>query len=110
MELLHSSYVMVTVAQVSKEFFSLSSNISHDTNKKHQELKKEMSLEIQKLQRKINVLDQKTNTNLEYCKLQPEDICGPCLCKDDARVLKKYYYNCQNLQVKRDCLEHKKLV
>ena len=27
--------------------------------------------------------------------------------KDNARSLKKYYCNCQNLRAKRDCLEHK---
>ena len=55
------------------------------------------------------MLHQKTNINFEYCKLQPNDICGPCLCKDDARVLKKYYCDCQNLQAKPDCLEHKQV-
>ena len=50
----------------------------------------------------------KTNINFEYCKLQSDDICGPCLCKDDARLLKRYYCNCQNLQAKRDCFEHKR--
>ena len=54
------------------------------------------------------MLHLKTNINFEYCKLQSDDICGPCLCKDDARLLKRYYCNCQNLQAKRDCLEHKR--
>ena len=35
--------------------------------------------------------------------------CGPCICKDDDRILKKYYCDCQNLQAKRDCLEYKQL-
>ena len=107
MELLHSLYVIVTIAQVSKECFSLANNISNDN--KLEELKKVISLEIQKLQKEINALHLKTNINFEYCKLQPDDICGPCLCKDDARVLKKYYCDCQNLQAKRDCLEHKQV-
>ena len=116
MTLFHSLYVIVTIAQVHKKCFSLSGNINNDTNKKLEELKKEILLEIQKLQHKnqhlqkeINVLHQKTDINFEYCKLQPDDICGPCLCKDDARVLKKYYCDCQNLQAKRDCLEHKQV-
>ena len=54
------------------------------------------------------MLHLKTNINFEYCKLQSDDICGPCLCKDDARLLKRYYCDCQNLQAKRDCLEHKR--
>ena len=41
MDLLHPLYVIITIVQVSKERFSLSANISNDTNKKLQELKKE---------------------------------------------------------------------
>ena len=100
---------MVIIAKVSKECYSLSA-------KNLEELKKEISQEIQKLQKEnqqlkneINVLHQKININFEYCKLQPDNICGPCLCKDDARLLKKYYCDCQNLQAKRDCLEHKQV-
>ena len=109
MKLLHCLYVIVIIAKVSKECYSLSA-------KNLEELKKEISQEIQKLQKEnqqlkneINVLHQKTNINFEYCKLQSDDICGPCLCKDDARLLKKYYCDCQNLQAKRDCLEHKQV-
>ena len=109
MKFLHCLYVVVIIAEVSKECYSLSA-------KNLEELKKEISLEIQKLQKEnqqlkteIKVLHQKTNINFEYCKLQPDDICGPCLCKDDARLLKKYYCDCQNLQAKRDCLEHKQV-
>ena len=109
MKLLHCLYVIVITAKVSKECYSLSA-------KNLEELKKEISQEIQKLQKEnqqlkneINVLHQKTNINFEYCKLQPDNICGPCLCKDDARLLKKYYCDCQNLQAKRDCLEHKQV-
>ena len=65
-----------------------------------------MQNENQYLQKEINLLHQKTNINFEYSKLQPEDIYGSCLCKDDARVLKKYYCDCQNLQAKRDYLKH----
>ena len=109
MKLLHCLYVIVIIAKVSKECYSLSA-------KNLEELKKEISQEIQKLQKEnqqlkneINVLHQKININFEYCKLQPDNICGPCLCKDDARLLKKYYCDCQNLQAKRDCLEHKQV-
>ena len=116
MELLHPLYIIVTIAQLSKECLSLSANISNDTDKVLEKLKKEISQEIQKLQKEneylqkeINKLHQKTNINFEYCILQPDNICGPCLCKDDARVLKKYYCDCQNLQAKRDCLEHKQV-
>ena len=104
------------ITQVSKKFFSFSGNISNATYRTLEKLKKVIFLEIQKLQnenqylqREINMLHQKTNINFKYCNLQPDDICGPCLCKDDARVLKKYYCDCQNLQAKRDCLKHKQV-
>ena len=116
MALLHSLFVILIIAQVYKECYSLSANISNDLNKKFEELGKQISLEIKKiqkqnqyLQKEIQLLQHRTNINFEYCKLQPDDVCGPCLCKDDARVFKKYYSDCQNLQAKRDCLEHKQV-
>ena len=74
MKLFHSLYIIITIAQLSKEFFSLSANIGNDTNKKLEEkleeLKKEISLELQKLrkenqylQKEMNGLHQKTNIN-----------------------------------------------
>ena len=105
---------MVITVQTAIESYSLSANISNDITKKFEQLEKRISLKMQKLQKEnehlqkeINMLHQKTNINFEYCKLQPDDICGPCLCKDDARVIKKHYCDCQNLPAKRDCLEHK---
>ena len=82
MKFLHCLYVIVIISKVSKQCYSLST-------KNVEQLKKEISREIQKLQEEINMLHQKTNINFEYCKLQPHDICGPCLCTDDGRVLKK---------------------
>ena len=41
--------------------------------------------------------------------MQPDNICGPYLCSDDEKVLKKYYCDCQNLQPRHDCLEHKQV-
>ena len=106
MKLLPFLYVIVIIAQTAVETYSLLTNIS-DINKRFEDLEKRVSLKMQKLQKKISMLHRKTNINFEYCKLQPNDICGRCLCKDDARVLKKYYCDCQNLQARRDCLEHK---
>ena len=69
MKFLHCLYVIVIIAEVSKECYSLSA-------KNLEELKKEISLEIQKLQKEnqqlkkeINVLHQKTNINFEHCRL-----------------------------------------
>ena len=113
MTLFYFLYVIQIIVQVSTEF---SANINNNNTKKLEEQVKELSLKIQKLeekneyqQKEIKVLHQKTNINFEHCKLQPDDICGPCLCRDDARVLKKYHCDCQNLQPKRDCLEHKQI-
>ena len=101
MTLLHTLYVILIIAQVFNESYLLSANISNDLNKKFEVLGKQISLEIKKiqkqnqyLQKEIQLLQQKTNINFEHCKLQPDDICGPCLCKDDARVLKKCYCDC----------------
>ena len=116
MNFLYFLYVIAIIAQVSRECYSLSGNMNNKINKKLVEEVKQLSLKIQKLekeneyqQKEIEVLRQKTNINFEHCKLQPDDICGPCLCRDDERVLKKYYCDCQNLQPKRDCLEHKQV-
>ena len=54
-------------------------------------------------------MHQKTNINFEHCKLHPDNICAPCLCRDDERLLKRYYCDCQKLRPKRGCLEHKQV-
>ena len=33
------------------------------------------------------------------------DVCGPCKCNDNDRLLNRYYCDCQNLPAKRDCRE-----
>ena len=65
------------------------------------------ALEIKALQKQVQLLLQNTKVNSEYCELLPDDICGPCICRDDSRLLGEYYCDCQNLQPKRDCLEFK---
>ena len=49
------------------------------------------------------------NASLEHYKLQPYDICEPCICKDNEIFLKKYCCDCQSLQPKRDCLDYKEI-
>ena len=70
-----------------------------------------MKIRIGKLEedliQKINSLQMTVDSYKAYCQLLPDDVCGPCMCKDDDRILKKYYCDCQNLQAKRDCLEYK---
>ena len=109
-------FYIIYYARLSKECYSLSANISNDLNKILVELEKQISLEIQKmqkqnqyLQKEIPVLPQKINISFEHCKLQPDDICGPCLCSDDNKLLTKHYCNCQNLQPKCNCLQHKQV-
>ena len=113
MNLLH---VIVIITQVSKECYSLSGNINNNINKMLEKQVKQLSLKIQKLEKEneyqlkeIKVLHQKTDINFEHCKMKPDDICGPCLCRDDERLLEKYYCDCQNFQAKRDCMEHKQV-
>ena len=57
--------------------------------------------------KEIGVLKQKLSFLQEYCQLQPDNICGPCVCRDDDRLSKKFYCDCRNLKPKRDCLEYK---
>lgn len=63
------------------------------------------ALEKNLLQR-VSSLEQKLDSYNEYCKTLSDDVCGPCLCKDDDRVVQKYYCDCQKLQPKRDCREY----
>ena len=47
-----------------------------------------MQKENKYLQKEILELHQKINFNFDHCKLQPDNICGPCICRDDERLLK----------------------
>ena len=67
----------------------------------------EISKRIAAVEYEIKSIRKKLSYISEFCQLQPDDICGPCICRDDDRLLKKYYCDCQNLQPKRDCLEFK---
>ena len=109
-------YIVVIIAQVSKSCYSSSGTINSNNNKKLEEQVKQLSLKIKKLENEnqyllgeMNMPPLRTNIKFEYCKLRPDNICGPCLCKDDAKVSQKYYWGCQNLQPRRDCLEHKQV-
>ena len=109
-------HVVVIIAQVSKLCYSSSGTINSNNNKKLEEQVKQLSLKIKKLENEnqyllgeMNMPPLRTNIKFEYCKLRPDNICGPCLCKDDAKVSQKYYWGCQNLQPRRDCLEHKQV-
>ena len=71
-----------------------------------------ITLRLSKLEKRVEALEKENHvlrvtagSYAEYCKLLPDDICGACQCKDDDRLLDKYYCDCQNLQAKRDCRE-----
>lgn len=61
--------------------------------------------ENEALKQENHELKTKISSYSEYCKLLSDDVCGACQCKDDDRMLNRYYCDCQNLQPKRDCLE-----
>ena len=82
MKLLHFLYVVAIKAQTAIESYLLPGNISNNITKM-QKLQKENEY----LQKEINMLNEKTNINFEYCKLKSDDLRGTYLCKDDARVL-----------------------
>ena len=54
--------------------------------------------QLESVTKKIQVLE-KENYELRI------KLCGPCKCKDDDRLINRYYCDCQNLQAKRDCRE-----
>ena len=69
-----------------------------------------LTLRLSRLEKKVEALEKQNEilrvtvgSYVEYCKLLPDDVCGVCQCKDDDRLLAKYYCDCQNLQTKRDC-------
>ena len=112
MKILDCLCVMVIIAKISKKCYSLSADVNNNTNKKlkkqvkqdlgqkstkickndsnkFEELEKEMLRKIRKLEVDIQVLQQRTNLNFKTCKVQPDNICSPCLYRGDERLLKK---------------------
>ena len=93
MKLLHFLNVILVTAQTIIESYSISANVSNGITKRFQELEKRLSLKMQKLQKEneylqkeINILRKQSNINFEYCKLQPDDICGPSY----AKIMQEY--------------------
>ena len=64
-----------------------------------------MKKKVEALEKENHIFRVTIGSYVEYCKLLPDDVCGACQCKDDDRLLEKYYCDCQNLQAKRDCRE-----
>ena len=96
MKLLYVLLVIVILTGKVKERYSSSNKFRTDVSKKLEKQVKQYSMKIEKLQKEneqlqkeIQELYQKTNFNNEYCKLQSDDICGLCVCRDDERLFKK---------------------
>jgi len=53
----------------------------------------------------IRQLKQRLDTYAQQCSLEANDACGPCVCKEDRRLRKKYFCDCSLLGPRRDCLE-----
>ena len=86
-------YIIVVIAQISKECYLLSGIINNNINKKLEEQVKQLPRKIQKLekeneyqQKEIMLLHQKTNFNFVHCKLQPDNVCDHVY----AGMMKKY--------------------
>ena len=105
MKLLHLLFAIVT-GKVRVCYLS-PNKFYNDLTKKFEEQVKLVSTKIEKLQKEnelsqkeIQALHEKTNFNFGHCKLQPDDISGPCVCREDERLILIIYNincDCQNL-------------
>lgn len=55
---------------------------------------------------RITILERRLAGLSKYCSLHANGQCGPCICRDDFKLEKKYYCDCQNITPRRDCREH----
>ena len=82
-------------------FFFLKSHCQYPVTLRLSKLEKK----VEALKKENHVLRVTVGSYAEYCKLLPNDVCSAYQCKDDDRLLEKYYCDCQNLQAKRGCRE-----
>ena len=59
------------------------------------------------LQKQYDELSRQLAFTSQYCLTLKPNICGPCKCMDDRRIPDKYYCDCQDIEPKRDCQDHK---
>ena len=60
---------------------------------------------IQEISKEYYELEVKMEYFNPFCQTLASNICGPCTCRDDDHLKKRFYCDCQNLTPKRDCLE-----
>ena len=63
--------------------------------------------DIKLLKSQVKMLQSWRNLFSSYCGIHAAGKCGPCLCRDDYRLPEKYFCDCRNQPVQRDCLEHR---
>ena len=66
MEFLYFLHLVVIIAQIRKDCYSLPATISNDTNKTLEDYVKEALMKIENLENEIQVLHQKININFEH--------------------------------------------
>ena len=68
---------------------------------------KNVSREIQTLNTRVAYLETERNTRNGICQILGQP-CGNCLCVEDYSLNKKYFCDCRERPVRRDCKDHHK--
>ncbi|XP_066910539.1 fibroleukin-like [Clytia hemisphaerica] len=63
--------------------------------------------DLKLLEAKYSRLEDGMKFSSPYCEKYVKGACGPCICKDDFNLPKKYYCDCRNQSPQRDCLAHR---
>ena len=67
----------------------------------------QLKSDLKLLQAKYSRLEDRMKLSSPYCEKYAKGACGPCICKDDFNLPKKYYCDCRNQSPQRDCLAHR---
>jgi len=66
---------------------------------------KGLEAKVKLLEKNLDAIKNVVSSSVQYCHLQPSNICGPCTCIDDPKTMRKYFCDCRGLGPKRDCTE-----
>ena len=69
---------------------------------------KELQKKILNMEKEIKQLKRYNQVGYGYCQSNPNQ-CGDCLCVDDFDLVQKFYCDCQDKPVQRDCKGHHNL-